>query len=55
MKMSIVIICLLVGSVGNLGKMLQKLRQQNLAPHGGRLEKKSYGIVQKGSLEGKEN
>ena len=33
--------------------MLQKLRQQNLTPHGGQLEKKSYGIVQEGSPEGK--
>jgi hypothetical protein len=44
----------LVGGVGNLLKMLQKLLQQNLAPHGGQLEKKYYGIVLKGSLEGKE-
>jgi hypothetical protein len=48
--MIIILDCL--GSVGNLGRMLQK-RQQNLALHGGRLEKKSYGIVQEGSQEDK--
>ncbi|KAG8096333.1 hypothetical protein GUJ93_ZPchr0013g35869 [Zizania palustris] len=39
------------GSVGNLGRMLQKLRHQNLALHGDRLEQKSYGIVLEGSLQ----
>jgi len=45
---------ILVESVGNLVRMLQKLRQQNLAPHKGQLEKKYYGIVQERLLEGKE-
>ena len=45
---------ILVGSVGNLVRILQKLRQQNLAPHIGQLENKYYGIVQEGSLEDKE-
>jgi hypothetical protein len=43
----------LVGSGGNLKRMLQKLHEENLAPHKDRLEKKYYEIVQEGSLEGK--
>ena len=41
-----------VGSVANLGRMLQK-HLQNLALHTGRLEKKYYEIVQEESQEGK--
>uniref|UniRef100_A0A0D9Y6S3 Uncharacterized protein n=1 Tax=Oryza glumipatula TaxID=40148 RepID=A0A0D9Y6S3_9ORYZ len=41
-----------VQSVGNLGRMLQKLWQQNLTLHGSRLEKKSYGIASQCSSHG---
>ena len=43
---------ILVESIGNLVRMLQKLRQQNLAPHKGQQENKYYGIVQEGQREG---
>jgi hypothetical protein len=34
--------------------MLQKLHKDNIEPHRGQLEKKYYGIIQKGSLKGKQ-
>jgi hypothetical protein len=40
---------LLVGSRGNLERMLQKPHKENIAPHRDQLEKKYYGIVQDGS------
>jgi hypothetical protein len=44
---------ILVGSGGNLKRILQKLHKKNLVPDRGQLEKKYYVTVQAESLEGK--
>jgi hypothetical protein len=47
------VLIILVGSGGNLKRILQKLHKENLVLHRGQLEKKYYGTVQAESLEGK--